>query len=47
MPKAGKLLPLVVATTINVLAFAPRTTAQTPNVVIQWNQILQALPMPP
>lgn len=43
MLKAGKLSAFVVATTITVLAFAPRTPAQTPNVVIQWNQTLQTL----
>jgi hypothetical protein len=43
MLKAGKLSALVVAVTITVLAFAPRTPTQTPNVVIQWNQTLQTL----
>ena len=33
----------VVAAAITVLVFAPRTPAQTPNVVIQWNEILQGL----
>ena len=44
MLKAGKLSAFIVATTITVLAFA-RTyaLAQTPNVVIQWNQTLQTL----
>jgi hypothetical protein len=43
MLKVGKFSALVVAATIAVLAFAPHTPAQTPNVVIQWNQILQTL----
>ena len=43
MLKAGKPLAFVVTATITVLAFAPPTPAQTPNVVIQWNRILQTL----
>ena len=41
--KAGKLLAITVATTIIGQATAPRASAQTPNVVIQWNQTLQTL----
>ena len=40
--KAEKFSTIVVATTIFLYAFAPRASAQTPNVVIQWNQALQA-----
>jgi len=41
--KAGRLLAVIVATTILLQASAPRASAQTPNVVIQWNQTLQTL----
>ena len=40
--KAGRLLAVIVATTILLQASALRASAQTPNVVIQWNQTLQA-----
>ena len=42
MPK-GKVTALIIAVTIGVHAGAQRSFAQTPNVVIQWNQILQTL----
>ena len=41
--KAGRLLAVIVATTILLQASALRASAQTPNVVIQWNQTLQTL----
>ena len=41
--KAGRLLALIVVTTIILQAGAPRASAQTSNVVIQWNQTLQTL----
>ena len=41
MRKTGRLLAAIVATTIAASASAPRASAQTPNVVIQWNQVLQ------
>ena len=41
--KAGRLLTVIVATTILLQASALRASAQTPNVVIQWNQTLQTL----
>jgi hypothetical protein len=41
MLNVGKLLAAIVATTITLSASAPRASAQTPNVVIQWNQTLQ------
>ena len=40
--KAEKFSTIVVATTIFLYAFAPRAAGQTPNVVIQWNEALQA-----
>ena len=43
MLNAGKLTTVVVAITISLHASAPRAVAQTPNVVIQWNQALQSL----
>ncbi|MGH8638456.1 MAG: vanadium-dependent haloperoxidase [Burkholderiales bacterium] len=43
MPKLGKVTALMIAVTIGVHAGAQRSFAQTPNVVIQWNQILQTL----
>ena len=43
MLNARKLSAVIVATTITLQASAPRVSAQTPNVVIQWNQTLQAL----
>ena len=43
MLKAGKLSALILATTITLHAGALRASAQTPNVVIQWNQTLQTL----
>jgi hypothetical protein len=42
MLQPGKLSSIVAATAIATCAFAPRVAAQTPNVVIQWNQTLQA-----
>jgi hypothetical protein len=42
MLNAGKLSAVIVATAITLQANAPRVSAQTPNVVIQWNQALQA-----
>ena len=41
--KAGRLLAVIVVTTILLQASALRASAQTPNVVIQWNQTLQTL----
>ena len=41
--KATRLVAVIVATTIIVQASALRASAQTPNVVIQWNQTLQTL----
>src|SRR5829696_5377558 len=41
--KARRLLAIIVATTIVLQASALRTSAQAPNVVIQWNQTLQSL----
>jgi len=41
--KAGRLSAVIVATTILSQASAVRVSAQTPNVVIQWNQTLQTL----
>ena len=41
--KARRLLAIIVATTIVLQASALRTSAQAPNVVIQWNQTLQTL----
>lgn len=41
--KARKLSAIVVATVIALQAGAPRVSAQTPNVVVQWNQMLQTL----
>jgi hypothetical protein len=41
--KAGRLSAVIVATTILLQASALRASAQTPNVVIQWNQTLQTL----
>ncbi len=41
--KVWRLLAVIVATTIILQASALRASAQTPNVVIQWNQILQTL----
>ena len=43
MLNAGKLSTLIVAITITLHASAPRAVAQSPNVVIQWNQTLQTL----
>jgi hypothetical protein len=43
MLKTGKPTAFIVAAAITVLALAAATPAQTPNVVIQWNQILQTL----
>src|SRR6478672_2150628 len=40
---ARRLLAVIVATTISLQASALRASAQTPNVVIQWNQTLQTL----
>ncbi len=42
MLQAGKRSAIVVATTITAFGFAPHAAAQTPNVVIQWNETLQA-----
>jgi VCPO second helical-bundle domain len=42
MLNAGKLSAVIVSTAITLQANAPRVSAQTPNVVIQWNQALQA-----
>jgi len=41
MLKPGKLFAAVVVATISSSASAPHASAQTPNVVIQWNQVLQ------
>ena len=41
--KARRLLAVIVATTIILQASALRASAQTPNIVIQWNQTLQTL----
>jgi len=41
--KAGKLSTVIVAIAVTLPASAPRASAQTPNVVIQWNQMLQTL----
>jgi hypothetical protein len=43
MLKRGNVTAVVFAVTIGLHATAPRSDAQTPNVVIQWNQILQTL----
>ena len=43
MLKAGKLSAVILATGIAWHAGGPRASAQTSNVVIQWNQTLQAL----
>src|SRR5436190_13790859 len=42
MLNAGKLSAIIVATGIGLHAGGPRASAQTSNVVIQWNQTLQA-----
>jgi hypothetical protein len=42
MLNAGKLSAVILATGIALHAGGPRASAQTPNVVIQWNQTLQA-----
>ncbi len=42
MLNAEKLSIVIVATAVTLHATAPRSSAQTPNVVIQWNQTLQA-----
>ena len=41
MLKPGNRFAAIVAATISLIASAPRASAQTPNVVIQWNQMLQ------
>lgn len=41
--KASRLVAVIVAATVVLPASALRASAQTPNVVIQWNQILQTL----
>ena len=41
MLKARRLSVIVAATTITVHTLAPQASAQTGNVVIQWNQMLQ------
>ena len=41
--KARKLSTVLGAIAVILLASAPRASAQTPNVVIQWNQMLQTL----
>ena len=41
--KAGRLSAVIVATAILLQASALPASAQTPNVVIQWNQTLQTL----
>ena len=41
--KPGKLFAVILATTIILQASALRASAQTPNIVIQWNQTLQTL----
>ena len=43
MLKAGKVTTVVIAVVIGLHAGAPHSFAHTPNVVIQWNQILQTL----
>src|SRR6187431_221654 len=43
MLNAGKLSAVILATGIALSAGAPRASAQTSNVVIQWNQTLQTL----
>ena len=42
MPNARKLSKVLVATALTLHATALRSSAQIPNVVIQWNQALQA-----
>jgi len=42
MLNAAKLWAVICATAIALHAGGPRASAQTPNVVIQWNQTLQA-----
>jgi hypothetical protein len=42
MLNAGKLSAVILATGIALHAGGPPASAQTPNVVIQWNQTLQA-----
>ena len=37
----GETLDVIVAIAVSLHASAPRSSAQTPNVVIQWNQTLQ------
>ena len=41
--EGDKTVAVIVATTILLQASALRASAQTPNVVIQWNQTLQTL----
>src|SRR5574339_471142 len=41
--KARKISTVLVAIAVMLAAGAPRASAQTPNVVIQWNQMLQTL----
>jgi hypothetical protein len=43
MLKARKVTAVIIAAGIGLHMSAPRSSAQTPNVVIQWNQILQTL----
>jgi hypothetical protein len=42
MLNAGKLLTVILATGIALHAVVPRASAQTSNVVIQWNETMQA-----
>ena len=43
MLKAGKLFTVMVTAAVVLHVAAPRAAAQTPNVVIQWNQMIQTL----
>ena len=43
MLKSGKLLAVMVAALVTVAVAAPHASAQTPDVVIQWNQMIQTL----
>jgi hypothetical protein len=42
MVNAGRLSTAIIATIVSLHATAPRSSAQAPNVVIQWNQMPQA-----
>ena len=43
MVNFGKLFTVTIAAAVTVHLAAPRASAQSPNVVIQWNQMIQTL----